>query len=81
MKYKKELSKLRFQAQDLYHKLDDADKKKFNLKRKLDKQLLTMMAFLPERQNQYEMEKLSYEMFNDALDKTIDKWESKYSNG
>ncbi len=42
MKYKKELSKLRFQAQDLYHKLDDADKKKFNLKRKLDRQLLTM---------------------------------------
>ena len=81
MKYKKELAKLHFQAQDLYHKLDDVDKKKFNLKRKLDKQLLTMMAFLPERQNQYEMEKLSYEMFNDVLNKTIDKWESKYSNG
>lgn len=81
MKYKKELSKLHFEAQDLYHKLDDDYKKKFNLRRKLDRELLTMIAFQPERQNQYEMEKLSYEMFNNALNKTMDKWESKYLNG
>ena len=81
MKYKKELSKLHIQVQGLYHRLDDDDKKKFNLRRKLDRQLLTMLAFRDDYYRKYERAKQSLELFDSAFKKTIKKWESKYSNG
>ena len=81
MKYKKELSKLHYEVQDLYHKLGDDYKKKFNLRRKLDIQLLTVWAFHNDYLCKYLTARATFKGVDDAFKALMEKWESKYSNG